>query len=168
MKTLIFILLTAPSLFSQAARNNNRAEDVAQIFYSSKCHQKCQNGVSVDQYQKKDLSKLPSQVYKTVERVAYEQAQIWGDTILEGDYAADGKVQIDTVLVIKQNSKVIGYAVTYSERAWFVGDCAYVHRVPSTLISCEEGRIGERSFVSENLVESTVDQNQFADFTPKD
>ena len=166
MKTLIFILLTISAFFSHAAQN--RALQVEHVFYSAKCDQRCQAGVTLDLYKNKDLSKLPAQIHRNLQKAAFEQAQIWGDTILEGDYAADGKVQIDAVLIIKQNSKILGYAITYSERAWYIGQCNYVHRNPDTLTSCEEGRIQERSFVSDNLIEVTVDQNQFAEFKPKD
>lgn len=111
---------------------------------------------------------IPAPLYKALFAAAFDQAQIWGDTILEGDYAADGKVKLDSIMVIKRGAKVLGYAITYSERAWYVGECTYVRNNPSSLSSCEEGRIQETSFVSDDLKQVEVDQNQFADFRSKD
>ena len=119
MKTLIFTLLTISSLYSNAQQTT--AREVANAFYSAKCDQRCQQGVTVDYYSSKELFRLPSQLSLNLQKVALDQAQIWGDTILEGDYAADGKTQLDQVLVIKKDAKIIGYAISYSERAWFTG-----------------------------------------------
>ena len=166
MKTLIFTLLTISAFYSNAQQMT--ARQVAQIYYSAKCDQRCQQGVVVDYYQTKDLFRLPTQVYQNLKAVAFDQAQIWGDTILEGDYAADGKTDLDQVLVIKQDAKIVGYAITYSERAWYTGNCAYVSLRPSTLSSCQEGRIHETSFVTPNLNDAQVAQNQFAEFKSKD
>jgi len=169
MKTLIFILLTISSLFSNAQTASSiSAKEVARVFYAANCDQRCQQGVVVDYFQAKDLFRLPSQVYRNLQKVAYDQAQIWGDTILEGDYAADGKTELVQVMVIKQNAKVVGYAITYSERAWYTGHCAYISQNPSTLATCEEGRIHETSFVSADLHDAQVGQNQFAEFKSKD
>lgn len=166
MKTIIFILLTISSVYSNAQQS--RARDVAQTYYSAKCDQRCQQGVVVDFYEAKDLFRLPTQTYQNLKKVAFDQAQIWGDTILEGDYAADGNTNLDQVLVIKQDAKVIGYAITYSERAWYTGHCAYISQHPGTLASCEEGRIQETSFVTPNLNDAQVAENQFAEFKSKD
>ncbi len=166
MKTLILTIITLIAINSQAAYT---ARDVSKLFYDAKCdQQRCQQGVVVQQFETKELFRLPAQLYKELSKVSYDQAQIWGDTILEGDYVADGRTQLDKVTVIKQNARVVGYAVTYSERAWYVGACGYVHRRPDTLVSCEEGRIFERSFVTADLNEAEVDQNQFADFKSND
>jgi hypothetical protein len=166
MKTLIFILLTTLAISTQASPN--RAREVARLFYSAKCNVNCQQGVTLDYYQAKDLYRLPQQLYKTLQKVAYDQAQIWGDTILEGDYAADGNVQIDNVIVIKQSARIVGYAITYSEKAWYTGRCTYVYHNKNSLGTCDEGRIYETSFVSDNLNEAEVDLNQYADFKAKE
>jgi hypothetical protein len=81
-------------------------------------------------------------------RVAYEQAQIWGDTILEGDFVADGKTRLDEVQALYKNKTLIGYKITYSERAWFTADCSYDGIHKETLRGCTEGRILEASYVS--------------------
>ena len=166
MKTIIFTLLTISAFYSNAQQTT--ARQVAQVFYSANCDQRCQQGVVVDYYQTKDLIRLPSQVYQNLKKVAFDQAQIWGDTILEGDYAADGKTELDQVLVIKQDAKIVGYAISYSERAWYTGHCAYISQRPSSLANCEEGRIHETSFVTPNLNDAQVAQNQFAEFKSND
>jgi hypothetical protein len=63
---------------------------------------------------------------------------------------------------------VIGFAITYSEKAWYVGDCSYVHRNSSSLATCSPGQISERSFVTSDFAEAEVDQNRFADFYAKE
>ncbi len=166
MKTLIVTIISLLALNSQA--NQMSAYHLSKIFYSAKCDVGCAQDVSVESFDAKTLLALPLQLQKSLYTVAYDQAQIWGDTILEGDYVADGRTRLDEVLVIKENMKVIGYAVSYSERAWYIGECAYTHRNPETLASCDEGRIYERSFVSLDLNDAEVDQNQFADFKPND
>lgn len=166
MKTLILTIISLFAINSYAGQIS--ARDVSRIFYSAKCDQRCQQGVIIQYYETKELFRLPAQLYRELTKVSYDQAQIWGDTILEGDYVADGRTKLENVIVIQQNSRVVGYAVTYSERAWYVGECGYIHRRPDTLVSCEEGRIYERSFVTADLNEAEVDQNQFADFKSKD
>lgn len=81
-------------------------------------------------------------------RVAWEQAQIWADTILEGDFVADGKTRLDEVQALYKYKTLIGYKITYSERAWDTSNCSYDGLHDETLRGCTEGRITESSYVS--------------------
>lgn len=81
-------------------------------------------------------------------RVASEQAQIWADTILEGDFVADGKTRLDEVQGLYKHKTLIGYKITYSERAWDTAYCSYDGIHEETLRGCAEGRIVESSYVS--------------------
>lgn len=85
-----------------------------------------------------------------MERIAFSQAQLWGDTILEGDYVADGKTRLDQVTVLYKNNKLIGYLVRYSEKAWDTSSigCAYDGIHDETLAGCAQGRIIESTYVS--------------------
>jgi hypothetical protein len=167
MKTLICFLLLATSSFGLAARHN-RAHEVAEIFYGARCDQRCQQGVLVEYYKAQDFNRLPTKVYEKLQAVAFDQSQVWGDTILEGDYVANGKTDLDEVMVIKRDGRLVGFAITYSEKAWYVGNCTYIHKNPNSLTSCNPGRISERSFVTSDFAEAEVDQNRFADFHAKE
>ena len=145
-----------------------RARDVARIYYDANCPQQCQHGVSVNRYESRDYVRLPSHIVLNLNKLAFSQAQIWGDTILEGDFTADGRTQLDSIMVIYQQGRVIGYAITYSEKAWYTGKCAYIPRNFASLASCQEGRIVEQSFVTANMDDIARDENQFADFHAKE
>jgi hypothetical protein len=166
MKTLILILTLIVAGTAQAEYLS--AHEVSQLFYSAKCDQECQGGVTIESFQARSLATLPESLYRGLKSVALDLAQIWEDTILEGDYTADGKTILDQVLIIKKDGLVIGYSITYSEHAWFTGNCNYDYSNPSTLQSCQAGRISETTFVSSDLNTKETDQNQFADFHAKD
>lgn len=80
--------------------------------------------------------------------IAKKQAQIWGDTILEGDYVADGNTHLDEIRLLQVDGKTAGYLITYSEKAWNISDCLYDGLHPQSLSGCVTGRIVESSYVS--------------------
>lgn len=172
MKNWILLLGLVFGTFSQAYAQRLQANEVARLYYRLGCEKvdrgSCQSGLSVQTYTKNQIYALPNGILSALTRFAVNKAQIWGDTILEGDYAADGKTQLDAVTVIRSHQQIIGYAFTYSERAWFTGNCYYDSRSPMTLRSCEEGRIRETAFTATDLSHAEVDQNQFADFVARD
>ena len=95
--------------------------------------------------------------------IANDQAQIWGDTILEGDYQADGNTELDSVEKLELKGQFVGYRVFYSERAWETSSCDY-NGEPESLEGCTEGRIQEASFVSKELNNWTRDPSNYAEF----
>lgn len=99
-----------------------------------------------------------------LQQVAANQAQIWGDTILEGDYHSDGHTQLDFVASLYKNDKLIGYKISYSERAWYTGDCDFDGSDDNALNGCSEGRIQESAFVSTDFKIFFRDEDDFADF----
>lgn len=100
------------------------------------------------------------------EQIAWDQAQIWGDTILEGDYHADGKTRLDSVIELYSEDELVGYKITYSEGAWDTSTCSYNGQNDQALANCTAGRIVESSFVSPDFRTYLADQNQFAEFIP--
>lgn len=96
--------------------------------------------------------------------VAKQQAKIWADTILEGDYSAAGDTRVDRVeAVFDQTSgqeQLVAYRIVYSEKAWYTADCD--PRRGKEL--CEEGRIEEASFVSPSVESWMRDDSAYADF----
>ncbi len=111
-------------------------------------------------------------LYQTLTHVATEQAQIWADTILEGDYLAAGDTQLDQVYALYENDILIGYRITYSEQAWALSQCDYYQATAlnrkEALLSCAEGRITEASFVSPAFTTFIRDPNQFAEFKERE
>lgn len=96
--------------------------------------------------------------------IAKKQAQVWGDTILEGDYVAAGDTKLDQVRELKINGSLAGYLITYSETAWNISDCAYDGLHPESLKDCVHGRIVESSYVSLDLREYFYDDSTSAVF----
>ncbi|RYE42700.1 MAG: hypothetical protein EOP48_23270 [Sphingobacteriales bacterium] len=108
--------------------------------------------------------KLNSASREKLSRVALSQSNVWADTILEGDYIADKKPRLDVVSGIFENGELVGYKITYSEKAWYIGDCDYDYENASTLKGCTKGRIYESSFVSPDFETYFRDLNEIADF----
>ncbi len=117
--------------------------------------------------QKNKLNKLVAPLKEQLKQIAFEQAQIWGDTILGGDYASSGSTRLDLVTGFYKNQKLVGYTIQYSEKAWYTGDCSYDGKRES-LKKCKEGRITEVSYVSSDLKTYFTDEERHADFGPED
>lgn len=96
-----------------------------------------------------------------LEARVYEQAQVWGDTILEGDYVADGETKIARVEALYRGEYLAGYRVVYFEKAWWVGECD--HDVKN-LAQCLPGYIEEAAFITNDLKVITVDEAETALF----
>ncbi len=119
-------------------------------------------------FTRQEVAALTDPLYSTLNKVAFEQAQIWSDTILEGDYQAAGQTRLDQIYALYENDILIGYRITYSEQAWDTSSCDYYNGTGQSredaLRSCPEGRILESSFVSPIFTTFIRDANQFAEF----
>jgi hypothetical protein len=71
--------------------------------------------------------------------IAKDQANIWGDTILEGEMDTDGQTLLEKVEGVYSDNQLIAYRITYSEKAWTLGDNGQ---------PVDGGRISESTFVS--------------------
>jgi len=109
-------------------------------------------------------SNLATDVEATLKTVATSQAQIWADTILEGDFYAEGNTRLDSVIGLFRNNEFIGYKIVYSERAWYTGECSFDGQNEADLIDCKEGRIHESTFVSPDFKTFFRDEDGLADF----
>ena len=107
-------------------------------------------------------AELPEATVAQLEKIAHAQAQIWGDTILEGDYDAAGGTSLDQVEGVYMGGELIAYRITYSEKAWYTGSCD-TEADPSRA-SCQEGRIVESTFVSPKLTSWMRDDSAYAEF----
>ncbi len=110
------------------------------------------------------INKVEGKVKSKLHRVADEQAQIWGDTILEGDYYSTGRTRIDSILAFYKMGHLIGYKIRYSEKAWYLGDCAFDGSKQS-LKGCSVGRITEGSYVSADAKTFFSDEERYAEFS---
>lgn len=116
-------------------------------------------------------SKQPSILGRTqlraLQRVANAQSKIWADTILEGDYVADGNTVLEKVIGIYKRNKLVAYKISYAEAGWDISDCNYDFKNPSTLSECPEGMIRETSFVSIDFGNVVRNHDDIADFYKK-
>lgn len=137
------------------------------LTYRQSCNHDCRapfKGVAVFDSENTEYSPLPVEVQNRLKKVAFDQAQIWGDTILEGDYVSAGETRLDRVIVLYKDDQVIGYKITYSGQAWYTGECDYDSSDESSLKNCTAGRIRESSFVSPDFRTYFRDEDHFADF----
>lgn len=111
-----------------------------------------------------EMKNLKLKTSQKLELAAWDLAQIWGDTILEGDYVAHDDVHIDKLEKVMEGPQHIGYRVTYSSLAWDISDCNYEPEQPHTREDCVPGRIVERGFVSMNLISKFRDETRMAEF----
>jgi hypothetical protein len=105
-----------------------------------------------------------NRIQKQVEDAATEQAQVWGDTILEGDYAAEGNTRLDEVIAIYKQNTLQGYKFTYSEKAWMTSDCDFDGQSQESLNACLQGRIVESSYASPDFSILERDPDHLAEF----
>jgi len=92
--------------------------------------------------------------------ISFDQAQIWADTILEGEYLAESDVRVDSIEIVRAGELFLGYRITYSSVAYETMDCDSSRQ----LESCVAGRIVESTYVSPNLESWIRDDRHFAEF----
>jgi hypothetical protein len=148
------------------------AGDSGRLFYhemqnfSSACNfENCRSPYSIQNlYRLSEGQKIDVDLKKIFNKIADTQAQVWGDTILEGDYVAEGNTRVDRISKLYKNQELIGYFLTYSEKAWNTADCSYDGLRASTLSGCVAGRIVESSYVSPDFREYFYDESTSARF----
>lgn len=111
-------------------------------------------------------NQLDAHTRAELEAIALDQAQVWGDTILEGDFVAEEAVSLDKVQKVMHNGEFLGYRITYSSKAWDTSGCRAEHAGLDP--DCIEGRIVESSFVSPDLFYWFRDDTAFAEFVPRE
>jgi hypothetical protein len=169
MKIVKYVLLSL--VFVSAAHADRRGSDAREFmaelknFVQTCTMSGCEAPNEIKKiYSANDGIVLASDSFSQFKQIAWEQAQVWGDTILEGDYQAAGDTRLDAVFALYRGEKLLGYRITYSEKAWSTSECAYDGKNTKSLNQCPVGRIVESSFVSSSLKTYVTDQNQFAEF----
>ncbi len=110
------------------------------------------------------MNKLSPEQVEVLRSVAHYQAQIWGDTILEGDFHSAGRTRLDFAVAYFKGNQVVGFTIRYSEKAWNTSECAFDGSRES-LKNCKEGRISEESYVSPDFQTFFTDENRQAGFS---
>lgn len=170
------VVVTSFSLVSFAARADHAGPDYTDLAVRLKqareacapegidCRQAGLRSIQLYTHQTQPAALDPATL-ETFSAVAKKQAQIWADTILEGDYAAAGNTRLDRVEAVyekvQDQEKLVAYRILYSEKAWYVADCD----PRKSKESCESGRIVEASFVSPSATSWMRDDTAYADFS---
>lgn len=176
MKKSLLGLVMGSLLLTQTAFANSHGsltKASARAFYDlienfrGACATECQRPFSfkvIFNLEKPEPNDLSATLLSRLQKAAFEQAQVWGDTILEGDYYSDGKTRLDTAAALYKNGQLIGYKIQYSERAWDTAECDFNEFDENTLNACAEGRIQEAGFISSDFNHFFRDEDRFATF----
>ena len=145
----IFLILQAPQVFAENINPIRFIHETAQISKLCDAEDRCPSPYDIRNTYRLSLNQnIESDLLKAMTRIAKTQAQVWADTILEGDFVADGYTRLDRIDEIYKHNILIGYRITYSEKAWDTSDCSYDGIRDSTLVDCTPGRIVESSYVT--------------------
>lgn len=109
-------------------------------------------------------SDITSSLEKRLKAAAIDQAQIWADTILEGDYATDYRTRLDRAMALFEDGILVAYYITYSEGAWDTSSCKYDGLNDSTLAGCKAGRIVESVYLSPDFSDYHFVEEDYARF----
>lgn len=172
MKKFALSLLVAMNMISYTAVADeqfvgaNKFYDLIQVYKAA-----CKDSECVKPYREMPIyangvrsAFLSKQQFKKLEKIAIKQAYIWADTVLEGDFHADGETVLESVTAIFQATKLIAYKIDYSEHAWYVGECDWDGSDNETLADCPEGKIHESSYVAPDFKTFIRNDDDIADF----
>lgn len=166
----LLMVQTAEAQFR--VNNYKKLQEIIDL-YKHNCNetaeqQDCRDNISTEMIfnlNSTQAQKIDSTTYQALKTIAEEQAQVWADTILEGDYQANGNTELGMVQAIYQNGQLRAYHIFFFERAWFTGNCNFDYENQKSLQSCERGEIREAAFVSSNLKTVLPDEDHYAEFS---
>lgn len=162
----VFTMTSSMALADQMGPNGDKFYEEAAHFENACLIEPCRGPYAkkVIYDQTRRLNGISTQDRSTLKAVAVAQAQVWGDTILEGDYYSTGRTRLDHVTAFYKNETLVGYKIEYSEKAWYTGDCQFDGNRDS-LKACKEGRIVEGSYVSPDAQTYFSDEERYAEFS---
>jgi hypothetical protein len=99
------------------------------------------------------LSQLAPDVRQRLEAAALDRANVWPDTILEGDYSQTGDAVLSSVTVYKRGTRPYAYRVHIAAEAIYTGDCEYDEAAESWSDDCSTGHISEDAYFTFELEE---------------
>jgi len=107
-----------------------------------------------------------SALVKRLQAAALQEANVWGDTVLEGPYAQTGDVQISDAVAFVVNNQVYAYRFTISADAIYTeaDGCEYNDETEEWSEVCFEtaGTISEE--VSFTFAGTEFDEGSYADY----
>lgn len=107
---------------------------------------------------------LTPEAQKQLTEIAEEQAQVWADTILEGDYQAESALTVERIETVEHLTEFLGYRITYSSAAYDISNCD----AAADLSACTPGRIIESTLVAPALDSWVRDRTAYAEFVPRE
>ncbi len=129
---------------------------------------------NADQYEEVQLTPhdLDKKTLQKLHHWADQNAIIWYDTVLEGDFQeSDDALHLDEISALYDASgNLAAFHITYSRLAWATDSCEFdseefeSKRKEDVLQNCPSGHIKESAFISPDLRYSEVDDNARADF----
>lgn len=165
MTAKILLTLTSLLLFATPSFAGIPTNELKQLRENIEgLNRACARGTCKAPFEKVELANLPPEQIAPFQEIATDLAQVWSDTILEGDYHADGKTYVDSITALYIDGKIFAYRIHYFERAWYVGNCEFNPENPESLSLCDEGRITESSYVSADFKLFMRDPSGFVDF----
>ncbi len=169
MRAILFSLIAFVALQARADQyfvgSRQFAEEIQK--YQEACEQGCQKPYREALFYtngKITSAFLSNGELKALQKIAVEQAGIWADTILEGDYYAEGNTELEEVTGIFYKSRLVAYKIQYAERAWETSSCDFDGEDVTALEGCPEGIIRETSFVSPDLKTFIRNHDDLANF----
>lgn len=132
LSIIIALLISAEAWALSAREFRQSIQDAYKTCGSLDC---AQLNMQIDEAQGAPLNNLDD--------VAFDLAQVWGDTILESDYEADEKIILERLEVVSIHGEIVGFRMTYSAQA-------FDHANKVTGVIRESGFItadGSKSFV---------------------
>lgn len=160
--SIISFFFAAGAAFTANASNYNPRTNPFERSVSefeTQCSKDCGTKFRVE----KQRNFMPTELRSLI-AIATQQAQIWGDTILEGDYYAAGNTKLEFVDRIYKDNQLIAYRITYSETAWDTSNCRFNSYTKAGLETCKKGRILESGYVSPDFKNAFTDLNHLAEF----
>jgi|GEM_PF-3778115 hypothetical protein len=111
-----------------------------------------------------DLGSLKPEHRMQLDAAAQDLADVWYDTILEGDYALDQNASLEVIYIHQyKNSKgeLVAYTFGFSHAAYDTGYCDY----PEDLTECTYGSITGHGFISTDFKYFMRDDDNVEEFS---
>lgn len=108
---------------------------------------------------------LAPETLEALRLIAGVQADAWLETVFEEGYATLRRTRLDYVLEFYKGTRLIGYKIQYSRKAWYIHGCAGYDGSATSLKHCPDGRISEGSYVSADGQTFFSDEERHATFS---
>lgn len=165
----IFIAFySIPSWADKMGPNGDRFYEAA-ARYETACRREegCKRPFShsIVYHQTQRTNELPETILTNLRQIAADQSEAWLETIFQEGYVASHRARLDYVLEFYKGTRLIGYKIQYSRKAWLIENCQGYDGTYSSLKNCPEGRISEGSYVSADMLTYFSDEERHATFS---